>query len=70
VRFANDPFKDTPLIVVTTAVPDRSYLRLTAGLSAQFRLGMSGFIEYQRLQNQNPFSYQDVAFGLRLELPL
>jgi outer membrane autotransporter protein len=70
VRFANDPFKDTPLIVVTTAVPDRSYLRLTAGLSVQLRFGISGFVEYQRLQNQDLFSYEDVAFGVRMELPL
>ncbi|MET0498832.1 MAG: autotransporter domain-containing protein [Steroidobacteraceae bacterium] len=70
VRFANDPFKDTPLIVVTTAVPDRSYYRFTAGVSAQFRFGISGFVEYQRLANQDLFDYADVAFGLRLETAL
>ena len=70
VRFANDPFEDTPLIVVSTAVPDRSYYRFTAGVSAQFRFGISGFVEYQRLANQDLFDYADVAFGLRVETAL
>jgi outer membrane autotransporter protein len=70
VRFANDPFKDTPQIVVTTAVPDQSYLRLTAGLSAQFHFGFSGFVEYQRLQNRDLFQYEDIAFGVRMEMAL
>ncbi len=67
VRFVNDPFKDTPLIIVSTEVPDRSYYRLTAGVSAQFRFGISGFVEYQRLQSLELFKYEDIAFGLRLE---
>ena len=70
VRFANDPFKDTPLIVVSTDVPDHSYFRFTAGVSAQFRFGISGFIEYQRLENQDLFDYADVALGLRVETSL
>jgi outer membrane autotransporter protein len=67
VRFANDPFDDTPRILVRTEVPDRSYWRLASGIAAQFRYGLSGFIEYQRLENLRYFKFADVAAGLRLE---
>lgn len=67
VRFANDPFDDTPRILVRTETPDRSYWRLASGVAAQFRYGISGFIEYQRLENLRYFKYADVAAGLRLE---
>jgi outer membrane autotransporter protein len=67
VRFANDPYEDTPLIIVSTAVPDRSYFRLAAGLSAQFRHGISAFVEYQRLESLDLFNYADIALGLRVE---
>ena len=67
VRFANDPFDDTPLIVVKTDVPDRSYWRLAGGLSAQFAHGISGFVEYQKLDSLRYFDYADVALGLRFE---
>jgi uncharacterized protein YhjY with autotransporter beta-barrel domain len=67
VRFANDPFNDTPLIVVTSDEPDQSYMRLSGGFSAQLRYGISGFIEYQKLVGQDLFNYADVAIGLRVE---
>jgi hypothetical protein len=67
VRFANDPFDDTPVIIVHTDETDQSYWRIAAGLSAQFRYGVSGFIEYQKLQSLQYFSYADVALGIRFE---
>jgi outer membrane autotransporter protein len=67
VRFANDPFDDTPLMIVKTDVPDRSYWRLTGGISAQFAHGISGFVEYQKLDSLRYFDYADVAAGLRFE---
>jgi uncharacterized protein YhjY with autotransporter beta-barrel domain len=67
VRFANDPFDETPLIVVHTEEPDRSYWRVAAGFAAQFRYGISGFVEYQRLESLEFFDYADVALGLRFE---
>jgi outer membrane lipase/esterase len=67
VRFANDPFDDTPLIVVTSQVPDRSYWRVAGGFAAQFKRGISGFIEYQRLESLQHFDYADLAIGLRIE---
>lgn len=67
VRFANDPFDDTPSILVQTDEPDRSYWRLAGSLAAQFRYGISGFVEYQRLESLEFFDYADVAMGLRFE---
>jgi outer membrane autotransporter protein len=67
VRFANDPFDDTPLIVVTAQVPDRSYWRIAGGFAAQFKRGIAGFIEYQRLESLRYFDYADLAIGLRIE---
>lgn len=67
VRFANDPFDETPLIVVHTDQPDRSYWRVAAGFAAQFPHGLSGFAEYQRLESLEYFDYADIAVGLRFE---
>ncbi len=67
VRFANDPFDDTPRIIVRTEVPDRSYWRLATGIAAQFKYGIAGFVEYQRLESLQFFSYEDIAAGLRIE---
>jgi outer membrane autotransporter protein len=68
VRFAADPdAASTPPIIVTTANPDKSYWRLAGGVSAQFRYGISGYVEYQRLQNFELVSYEDISLGLRLQ---
>jgi outer membrane autotransporter protein len=67
VRFANDPFGDTPVMIVHTDATDQSYWRIAAGVSAQFRYGISGFIEYQKLQSLQYFDYADVALGVRFE---
>lgn len=67
VRFANDPFDDTPLVIVHTEATDQSYWRVAAGLAAQFRYGISGFVEYQRLESLQYFDYADVALGIRFE---
>jgi outer membrane autotransporter protein len=67
VRFANDPFDDTPRIIVQSEIPDRSYWRLAMGLAAQFKYGVSGFVEYQRLESLRYFNYADVAVGVRFE---
>lgn len=71
VRFAADPFdagsNPTPPILVETDNPDRSYWRLAAGLSAQFKHGVSGYVEYQRLQSYQLIDFQDVSVGLRFQ---
>jgi outer membrane autotransporter protein len=71
VRFAADPFTDvsnpTPPILVRTENPDTSYWRLAAGFSAQFKYGVSGYIEYQRLEGYDLIEFQDVSLGLRFQ---
>lgn len=68
VRFAADPnAASTPPVLVATDNPDTSYWRLAAGFSAQFKLGVSGYIEYQRLESFESISFQDVSLGLRFQ---
>jgi outer membrane autotransporter protein len=68
VRFAADPnATSTPPILVQTDNPDESYWRLAAGFSAQFKFGLSGYIEYQRLESFQFISFQDVSVGLRMQ---
>lgn len=68
VRFAADPnAASTPPILVQTDNPDESYWRLATGVSAQFIHGISGYIEYQRLQSFEFINFQDVSMGLRFQ---
>jgi outer membrane autotransporter protein len=68
VRFAADPnAASTPPVLVATDNPDQSYWRLAAGLSAQFKHGVSGYIEYQRLESFEFIDFQDVSIGLRFQ---
>ena len=68
VRFANDPnAASTPPVLVATDNPDTSYWRLAGGFSAQFKHGISGYVEYQRLEGFDFISFQDVSIGLRFQ---
>lgn len=68
VRFAADPnAASTPPILVATDNPDQSYWRAAAGFSAQFKYGLSGYIEYQRLESFEFINFQDVSIGLRMQ---
>lgn len=68
VRFANDPnATTTPPVLVATDNPDRSYWRLAGGFSAQFKHGVSGYIEYQRLEGFEFITFEDVSIGLRFQ---
>jgi uncharacterized protein YhjY with autotransporter beta-barrel domain len=67
VRFASDPANPTPPIEVRSNDPDQSYWRLTGGLSAQFPFGISGYVEYQRLQSFDFVHFTDLAMGLRMQ---
>jgi outer membrane autotransporter protein len=68
VRFAADPnAASTPPVLVATENPDQSYWRLAAGFSAQFKHGVSGYIEYQRLESFEFIDFQDVSIGLRFQ---
>jgi outer membrane autotransporter protein len=68
IRFAADPnAASTPPILVETENLDTSYWRLALGLSAQFRYGISSYVEYQRLEGFDLVSFQDVSLGLRFQ---
>jgi len=68
IRFASDPnAASTPPILIETENPDSSYWRLAAGFSAQFKHGISGYVEYQRLESFQFISFQDVSLGLRFQ---
>jgi outer membrane autotransporter protein len=68
VRFANDPnAASTPPVLVATDNPDQSYWRLAGGFSAQFKHGVSGYIEYQRLESFEFISFEDISIGLRFQ---
>ncbi len=68
VRFAADPDgTNAAPILVQTDNPDHSYWRLSAGVSAQLRFGLSGYVEYQRLQSFEFISFQDLSFGIRAQ---
>jgi outer membrane autotransporter protein len=71
VRFANDPFSGTanptPLVVVSSDVPDQWYWRLAAGISAQFQFGVSAYAEYQRLADFQYVNFDDITVGLRMQ---
>ena len=71
VRFATDPnAASTPPMLVETDNPDTSYWRLAGGFSAQFKHGISGYVEYQRLESFEFISFQDVSIGLRFQTQL
>jgi outer membrane autotransporter protein len=67
VRFANDLDTDAAPITVQADTPDRSYWRLSAGLSAQLPFGFAGYVEYQRLESFQFVDFQDLALGLRMQ---
>jgi outer membrane autotransporter protein len=74
IRFANDPFADssnpTPPIIVYTDVPDRSYWRVSAGFSAQFRHDISAYAEYQRLAQFQYMKINTFTVGVRFQRSL
>lgn len=68
VRFASDPNANSiPPILIETDNPDTSYWRLATGLSAQFRYGFSGYVEYQRLESFQFITFHDISMGLRMQ---
>lgn len=71
VRFAADPYADsadpTPPIIVYTDDPDQSYWKLSVGSSAQFKHGVSAYVEYQRLEAFEFVRFDDFTIGLRMQ---
>jgi hypothetical protein len=42
-------------------------MRLAAGLSAQLPYGLSGYMEYQRLQGFEAINFADFSLGIRFQ---
>jgi outer membrane lipase/esterase len=71
VRFINDPLANTdppPDISVISDEIDESYIRISAGVSAQFKNGVAAYVEYQRLAGYQDANFQDLTFGLRFQI--
>lgn len=74
VRLVNDLQETGPLgspsgpITVTTERADSTFFTLGAGLSVQWKRGLSGFVDYQRLEGYSGLRSESVALGLRFEL--
>jgi outer membrane autotransporter protein len=75
LRFAADPFSSdptdpTPVIELETDSPDPDYFVWSAGVSAQFIHGISGFITYRSMAGFDDFSLGEFTYGLRMETSL
>ncbi|MCV6620756.1 MAG: autotransporter domain-containing protein [Cellvibrionaceae bacterium] len=70
--FVHDPFRldstnPTQEMLIVSDIPDRNYFSLGLGLAAQFKYGLSGFIDYQSLLKADDIKSRELAFGLRYE---
>lgn len=52
---------------LTTERLDSNYVNWAAGVTAQFKHGLSGFIDYQTTTGYSGFSIHDISVGVRLE---
>ncbi|MET0064728.1 MAG: choice-of-anchor D domain-containing protein [Candidatus Thiodiazotropha sp.] len=62
--FVDDP--DAQAIEIHTDEPDRDYMRLRIGASAQMQNGLVGFIDYGRLFARDNWNSQDFSIGMRM----
>lgn len=76
VRFVNDPFSSAPQrdletgFLIRTDDPDKRFFRWGASVSAVFKGGLSGFVDYQAFHGMRNVSYGEFSVGLRYELPM
>jgi outer membrane autotransporter protein len=52
---------------ITTDNPDRNYMMLSLGTSAQFKHGVSGFLSYSTLLSNNVWNENTIRIGMRGE---
>ncbi|MCU7927610.1 MAG: autotransporter domain-containing protein [Candidatus Thiodiazotropha sp. (ex Dulcina madagascariensis)] len=64
-HFVSDPAGNA--INIETDDPDRDYLRLRIGTSAQFQNGVVGFIDYGTILAHSDWSSHTISAGLRME---
>jgi hypothetical protein len=65
--FNSDPSNPSPGVVLQADRPDPSYFVFSAGTSAQFIYGVSGFVNYQQMSGMSNFKMSQVNVGLRFE---
>ncbi|MEJ2622676.1 MAG: autotransporter domain-containing protein [Candidatus Thiodiazotropha sp.] len=63
--FVGDP--DAQAIRIESEDPDRDYLRLRLGTSAQFKNGLVGFIDYGTILAHSDWTAHTISVGLRTE---
>lgn len=68
VRYTNDPFADSPAIVLRTDAPDRDRFGLGAGATLVLPGGMTTFLNFDTVVGQRDYSNYAVNVGLRLTL--
>ncbi|MGR9044144.1 MAG: autotransporter outer membrane beta-barrel domain-containing protein [Gammaproteobacteria bacterium] len=66
-HFIQDPSKTR--FNIMTDRPDRDYIVLNAGMSAQFAHGISAFVSYDTVQAHSFVSNHNFVGGVRMELP-
>jgi uncharacterized protein YhjY with autotransporter beta-barrel domain len=71
-RYAADPSVGTPNgpisnFVVFTDQPDRNYFEYAADLTAQFKYGISAFVNYSALGGAGSIRSHEASFGLRIQ---
>jgi outer membrane lipase/esterase len=66
-NFALDPSKTR--FNVFTDKPDRDYINVSAGISAQFIHGISAFVNYETVQAHSYVNNHNFTGGVRVELP-
>ncbi|MEJ2622254.1 MAG: hypothetical protein P8163_18990, partial [Candidatus Thiodiazotropha sp.] len=54
-------------IEISSEDPDRDYMRLRVGSSAQFQNGLVGFIDFGTLLANSRWSSSNVSLGVRME---
>ncbi len=64
-HFVDDP--DKSALEIFSDDPDRDYLRLRIGTSAQFRNGVSAFLDYGTILSNSLWSEQTLSTGFRME---
>ena len=65
--FTGNPSDPSTTITLQSSRPETNYFIWSLGVSAQFIHGISGYIEYQRLESFEFISFHDVSMGLRFQ---
>lgn len=64
-KYTHDPFNN--FFAIPTDTPDRDYYSLSAGVSAQFRNGLSAFVTLNAVEGLRDIKNRSIVIGLRKE---